>query len=373
LGKAYTYLRMFSGSLRKAFSIPPCPVRFSSVAIYQTATVDPFLNLAWEETLLMDHVNTKRSGHSLFLWQNQPCVIIGRFQNPHKECFLHKLQQDNVEVVRRKSGGGAVYQDKGNSLFSFISPYSDGDGTECKQRNNRILISALQTIGIPAEASGRNDLTTGGRKISGSAFKLERDKGGKGGILLHHGTMLLNVDFGALERYLNPNKAKLMSKGVTSVAARVVNLSSLDQTITNDRWWNALANAFQKEYGTTASVTMVDHAKLNDPRLNDIYQGLKDWDWRFGRTPAFSHHMETRFDWGIMDVNVEVANGVISECVVFSDSLYPPMVEAVQRALVGTQYDVGGVTQALARAAQGFSEPLTSHFQEFTTWFIKQL
>lgn len=341
--------------------------RFSSLAIYQTSTVDPFLNLSWEETLLLDHPHDQ---HSLFLWRNKPSVIIGRFQNPHKECFLHKLEDDNVQLVRRKSGGGAVYQDLGNSLFSFISPYyTDGDGSECKQRNNRILVAALKSLGIEAEASGRNDILTGGKKISGSAFKLERNKG----IMLHHGTMLLDVDFGALARYLNPNKAKLQSKGVTSVVARVQNLAALDASITNERWWSALAAAFQKEHGGTAPIITVDHSKLNDPRLNSIYQSMKDWEWRFGRTQPFSHQTETRFDWGIMDVNIQVTNGVVSNCVIFSDSLYPAFIELLQSTLEGAPYDIGGVSAALEKAGQALEEPLANHLKDFRVWFIKQL
>lgn len=340
---------------------------FSSVAIYKTSTVDPFLNLAWEETLLASHPRDK---HSLFLWRNSPSVIIGRFQNPHKECFLHKLEQDGVNLVRRKSGGGAVYQDLGNSLFSFISPYAtDGDGSECKEQNNRILISALKSLGVPAEASGRNDLVTDGKKISGSAFKLERAQG----VMLHHGTMLLNVDFGALASYLNPNKAKLQSKGVTSVAARVLNLASLDSSITNERWWDALAEAFQKEHGAQANVTLVDHSKLSDPKLDAIYQCLKDWDWRFGKTPQFSDHMETRFDWGIMDVNVQVEKGLITECTIFSDSLYPALIETLQDALRGAPYDYNGVSAALEKAGQGLAEPMASQLKEFQAWLLKQL
>lgn len=147
----------------------------------------------------------------LFLWRNKPTIIIGKHQNPWKECRVQLLEQDGVVLARRRSGGGCVYQDLGNSVFSFLNPISDFSKEDYKTMNNEVLLAGLKKLGIhDAEATGRNDLCVGGRKVSGSAYKLSLGKrDGSGRKALHHGTMLLNLDLTALERYLSPNKAKL--------------------------------------------------------------------------------------------------------------------------------------------------------------------
>ena len=181
----------------------------------------------------------------MFLWRNQPTIIIGKHQNPWKECHVQKLEQDGVILARRKSGGGCVYQDLGNSVFSFINPISDFSKQDFKTLNNEVLINSLSSFGIKAEASGRNDMVVDGKKISGSAYKLKLGKSnGEGRRSLHHGTMLLNLDLNALSRYLNPNKKKLESKGVSSVISRVMNLSEVAPHIDHDNFCSALEAAF---------------------------------------------------------------------------------------------------------------------------------
>ena len=140
------------------------------------------------------------------------------------------LEQDGVTLARRKSGGGCVYQDLGNSVFSFLNPVNGFDKVDFKTMNNDLLLGALKKFGLEAKASGRNDLTIENegvdKKISGSAYKLKLGniKTGEGRKSLHHGTMLLDLELGALGKYLNPSKAKLESKGVDSVISRVINL-----------------------------------------------------------------------------------------------------------------------------------------------------
>lgn len=158
---------------------------------------------------------------------------------------MQKLEEDKVVLARRKSGGGCVYQDLGNSVFSFINPIEDFGTQDFKTLNNELLIDALKQFGIAAEASGRNDMVVDGRKISGSAYKLKLGrKDGSGRRSLHHGTMLLDLELGALGKYLNPNKKKLESKGVDSVVSRVMNLSEANSTINHDTFCSALEKSF---------------------------------------------------------------------------------------------------------------------------------
>ena len=136
--------------------------------------------------------------------------MIGKHQNPWKECRVEEMKKDGILLSRRKTGGGAVYQDLGNTCFSFFNPDSSQGKIDFKALNNALLIEAFRNLGVTTEASGRNDLTVDGKKISGSAYRLNLGgKEGRGRKTLHHGTVLFSVDTNALQKYLNPNKKKL--------------------------------------------------------------------------------------------------------------------------------------------------------------------
>jgi lipoate-protein ligase A len=310
-----------------------------ALKILRSTVHDPWFNLATEEWIL-NHLNP--STQTLFLWRNAPTVVIGRNQNPWKECHVQNMEEDHVYLARRKSGGGAVYQDLGNTCFTFLSPQQ----SYSKSNNNTILLSALAASGVLGEASGRNDLIMSDtkRKFSGSAFRLTRDRA------FHHGTLLINVDTSAMSKYLNPNKAKLLSKGVSSVQARVINLSEVNPSLSHTELCRQIEEEFCKFYDVPMSqVTKEDlqHATLADIEdLNACYQQMQDWNWRFGESPEFSHHMEHRFDWGIMDVHINAEGSRISGVQIFSDSLYPTLVDLLKAALPGVTYDRPGVLAA---------------------------
>ena len=158
---------------------------------------------------------------------------------------MQKLEEAGVVLARRKSGGGCVYQDLGNSVFSFINPIDNFAKEDFKTLNNEVLLGALKDLGVEGEASGRNDLQVDGKKVSGSAYKLKLGKkDGSGKRSLHHGTMLLDLELNALAKYLNPNKKKLESKGVTSVVSRVMNLKEAIPDITHESFCSALEHTF---------------------------------------------------------------------------------------------------------------------------------
>lgn len=154
---------------------------------------------------------------------------------------MQKLEKEGVILARRKSGGGCVYQDLGNSVFSFINPVEDFAKQDFKTMNNEVLIESLKAFGVEGKASGRNDLEVDGKKVSGSAYKLKMGKSdGTGKRSLHHGTMLLDLELTALGKYLNPNKKKLESKGVDSVVSRVMNLREVAPTIDHESYCTSL-------------------------------------------------------------------------------------------------------------------------------------
>lgn len=171
---------------------------------------------------------------------------------------------------------------------------------------------------------------------------------------LHHGTFLVHVDMNALQRYLNPHKLKLASKGVTSVVSRVVNLQELVPQLNHDTLCAAITNEFFTQYNTTCPIEDVNLEKLAAvPSWKKYYDELSDWKWRFGETPHFSHNLETRFDWGLFDVYMEAEKkGIISQVKIFSDTLFPVMVELFQQHLLGKPYSAHGVQQATEAVVQ---------------------
>jgi lipoate---protein ligase len=299
----------------------------------------------------------------LFLWRNSETVVIGRHQNPWKECHLDKMENDGIFLARRQSGGGAVFHDLGNTNFTFMTSREQYS----QEENFQIIIDALGAFGIPAERSGRNDLLVEGRKISGSAFKHARDRS------FHHGTLLIDADLLRLVDYLSPTKRKLLSKGIDSVRSRVANLREYVPDLTHDALARKIFEVFCSHYGESAEVEHLDSTELAaEPSLNAYYDQMKDWEWRFGRTPDFSHHLETRFDWGEIDLHLDVRRGRIVEVRVFSDALNTEIIDYLNNTLGGTRYDRKSVTQVLETGADrvpGAEE----HFKELTEWMAKEL
>lgn len=197
----------------------------------------------------------------MFLWRNSPTIIIGKHQNPWKECRVQMLEKMGVKMARRKSGGGCVYHDMGNAVFSFINPMNMTDKLDYKTMNNDVIINALKNkYDLNTEANERNDIVIEHegilKKISGSAykFKLGNAASGEGRRSLYHGTMLLNAELGALGNYLNPTTAKITGKGVPSVKSKVVNLKQLNDKIEFNGFCDALEEEFMKKWDTGAGV-----------------------------------------------------------------------------------------------------------------------
>jgi len=220
-------------------------------------------------------------------------------------------------------------------------------------RNSAIIMEALSKWGLTATTSGRNDIVVGPThqplKVSGAAYKLSPPRA------LHHGTLLIDVDMTALSSLLNPNKLKLQSKGVASVAARVTNLKQVKAGITHESLSSAVIDAFCAHYGSERLEPIIlDHSLLlQEEKLKKTCDELMDVKWRFGETPLFEHHLQTRFEspspWGTIDVHIDSKKGVILQSEVFSDSLYPVLIQALAASLQGVSYDKTCIDEAMAK------------------------
>lgn len=283
---------------------------------------NPYLNIAVENHLL----TVPTDEVTLYLWQNRRTVVIGQNQNPYAECDVELLEREGGFVMRRRTGGGAVYHDLGNINFSFVVPPSQYDVT----RQFSVLQRTLAAFGLEAEVSGRNDLLCQGRKFSGNAFSRGRCQ------RLHHGTILIRTDVEQLQRYLRVKPAKLQKHGVASVRSRVVNLSELNPAITAQTIVPPLIGAFEAVYG--APLTELDFDQLSQlPEVQALCDDFAGQEWKYGRWRQFEAQRSAQFDWGGVELQliVDQASARILDVAIASDSLYPDIVAQAEQLLRG--------------------------------------
>lgn len=325
---------------------------------------DPLFNLAVEECIFRQMDPNQRV---LFLWRNANTVVIGRAQNPWKECNTRRMEEDGVTLARRSSGGGAVFHDLGNSCFTFMAGKPGYD----KSISTAIVLDALTRLGVSAFASGRNDLLVatqdGERKVSGSAYRETQDRG------FHHGTLLLDADLGRLANYLNPDPKKLAAKGISSVRSRVANLCELLPGIDHNQLSSALCEAFFAHYGERVLPEHISPSQLPDlPGFADTFARQRSWEWNFGHAPAFSHQLDERFGWGGVELHFDVEKGVIGRAQIFSDSLDPAPLDALAERLVGLAYRSEAIAALLSQLQADFPAQQTE-LDELSRWLLAAL
>ncbi len=302
-----------------------------SIALYEGTGFDPHHNLAVEQYLL----ESVKDRCILYLWQNENTVVIGRNQNPWKECRTTLLSEEGGRLARRLSGGGAVFHDLGNLNFTFLLPQEDYD----VDRQLSVIQKAVSALGISAEKSGRNDVLAEGRKFSGNAFY----KNGRQAY--HHGTLLVDVDMEKLGRYLSPSKAKLQAKGVDSVRSRVVNLKELNPNVDISSLKEAMAQAFTQVYGMPLErITAED---LDPVAIEALATRNRSWEWNFGHKMPFTCEQTGRFPWGEVQICLDINEGRIQWAKVYSDSMDCHWVAEAEQALAGCQFDRQTVEKAL--------------------------
>lgn len=305
------------------------------IFIYESNRVDPYYNLAFEKHLL----ELVKPGYCiLYLWQNQNTVVIGSNQNAWNECRISLLESEGGKLARRLSGGGAVFHDLGNLNFTFLMCEEDYD----VRKQLEVIQVACAELGIIAEPSGRNDLLADGRKFSGNAFYHHQGKA------YHHGTLLINADIEKMQRYLSPPKAKLETKGVSSVRSRVVNLSELSEGLTCNIMKERMADAFQKVYGLQPRPVTL--SKVDHETVDTLAQQYASWEYLFGKPLPFSFSCESRFPWGQVQLQLQVECGTVLHAKVYSDSMDWDMPRNAEAALAGCRFTLADMHIALKNA-----------------------
>lgn len=279
-----------------------------------TATgTNPHVNLAVEEHLLASDTP------ALYLWQNAPSVIVGRNQNAYTECDLEYLSEAGIALARRTTGGGAVYHDLGNINFSIILPRSLHDVT----RSTAMIVRALRGLGIPAQASGRNDILLFGQKISGNAYYSNARVG------LHHGTILLKHDPETMARALTVSPEKTSRHGIASVRARVTDLASHFPALTATVINTALEQAFCDEYG----IERLETPHIPKAELAPLIAKYSSDAWILDRINEYDVAREAHFAWGSVRISVLFAGSTPISCEIASDSLDADAIDEVRHAL----------------------------------------
>lgn len=318
--------------------------------LYMHETTDPWWNLAVDEYLLR---NIGVDDMLLHIYVNSSCVVIGKYQNAWRECNLMAMEADGVKVVRRISGGGAVFHDLGNVNFSFMA----NEKAYNVPRQMEVIIRTVHALGIHAECSGRNDVLVEGKKISGNAFCEIGPR------CQHHGTLLVNSDLNMLGKYLNVSEKKIRSKGVKSVQSRVTNLCDYVSWLRSELVISALCAAFADEYGDYKIMLLSAGAR---EELDRLYKKQASWNWRLGRTPQFDILLESRFSWGEIQILISLTRGVITKVDVFTDALNTELPKVIAHAIQGVSLLPRQMEECIRSKAQGRHE-----MEELADWIGK--
>ncbi|MCX7549129.1 lipoate--protein ligase [Xanthomarina sp. F1114] len=303
---------------------------------------NPKLNLALEEYALR---NFDASTDYLLFYINEPSIIIGRNQNTLEEINQEYTEENNIHIVRRISGGGAVYHDLGNLNFSFITNH-DGKSISNFKKFTAPVIRVLNSMGVAAELKGRNDILVEDKKISGTA------QFSTGKRMISHGTLLLDTDMSEVVKALQVKMSKIASKGHKSVRSRVANISEfLENPITMEAFKNQILT------GLYEASEPFETYKLTEAEWEAVHQLKAEkydlWDWNFGRSPKFNIQRNKRFPVGEIDLRIFVEKGLITEFKVFGDFFGTKPVADIENLLLGVAYDKNEIGKSLQNIEVG--------------------
>jgi lipoate-protein ligase A len=287
------------------------------------------------------------------LWRNKPSIIVGKHQNTLAEINFEYVKEHNINVVRRLSGGGAVFHDLGNLNFTFIQNVEGDDNLVDFKKYTKPIIEVLHQLGINARFEGRNDIMVDGKKISGNAEHVFKKR------VLHHGTLLFSSVISDLSKALKVNPLKYHDKGVKSVRSGVVNISDyLSKRMTVMEFRDKIL---------THILDSNDKAKIykyNENDIEQINQLVKDkystWKWNFGYSPKYNFEKFVETKSGNLEIQIKVEKGFIKDIKILGDFLNEYDISDVQKLLVGIEHEENSIRKKLQKI------PFKKYFHNIT-------
>lgn len=309
-------------------------VALNKLIYLETNSTDAAYNLAFEE-----FVHTAKRDHDyLILWQNANAVIVGRNQNAEAEINRPFVEANQIQVIRRNTGGGTVYHDMGNLNYSFIT---DADGIDRSTLDHFLnpVVSALKELGLDASASGRNDILVSGKKVSGTAQALHK------GRVLHHGTLLFDSNTDILSGALNPDPTKFQSKGVSSVRSRVGNIREhLRKDMSVSEFWAHIKHSLSSEKITKSNLSSSELEMVREIKKNKY----DSWEWNYGKSPKYQFQTRKRWSGGLLDIQLSAQNSKITAINICGDFLCWKPVAELERSLLNCPLERTALTEALS-------------------------
>jgi lipoate-protein ligase A len=301
--------------------------------------VDPYFNLAAEE-----YVFKNFACDCFMLWRNGPSVIVGRHQNTLAEINVDYVRQNNIKVVRRLSGGGAVFHDLGNINFTFIENVRDGKPVNF-QKYTQPVIDVLRSLGMDARFEGRNDMVIDGKKFSGNAEYVFR------GRVLHHGTLLFASELAGLSGALNVHPEKFTGKAIKSVSKRVTNISShLKTPLDIEQFRDRVLRHMMNNHPGFESCELYDYTEADIAAINKLRdEKYATWDWNFGQSPGYNMVNSLRTGGGRLEAHVDVQNGIIRHIRFFGDFFNIGDIAGLEQLFVGTPHTEADIRRKLAQ------------------------
>lgn len=298
---------------------------------------DPYFNMAVEEYLLFE---LEISDHYLTLWQNRPTVVVGRNQNTWDEVNLEFIEEHNVAVVRRLTGGGAVYHDQGNLNFTFVSK-NQRCGDYDFESFMAPIVNALKRMGLAAAIDGRNDITIDGKKVSGNSQYRQKDS------VIHHGTLLFDVNLDNLENSLKVSHEKLAKRGVSSVRSRVTNIREIfSSPLKMDEFKSLIKEALMLAFGGEQGEHCLTPADLR--RIEELKrEKYETLEWNFGLSPSYNIKRSGLFPWGKLEILLDVRDGVINECHIYGDFFGRDDLVVLDKSLENVPFQEEAIRSAL--------------------------
>lgn len=297
-------------------------------------STDPYFNIATDEYIFR-HIKED----CFMLWRNDNAIIVGKHQNTLAEVNVEYVKEKNIKVVRRLSGGGAVYHDLGNLNFSFTRTGETQEMVDF-ERYTKPIIEVLKTLGVNAKFEGRNDLTIDGKKFSGNAEHVVKNK------ILHHGTLLFSSEVADISGALKVNPLKYKGRGIKSVPNRVTNISQhLQEKISLDEFTDKVMDYITSRFPEARMYEFTPEDLDKIQKIRD--EKYSTWDWNFGYSPDYDFKQGARTPGGTIEMNMNVSKGIIKDVKITGDFFHVKDIEVIERALEKTRHEEKAIREVL--------------------------